>query len=400
MFSKIEKRSNLSLLADMPHKSYDEFSRREFLKSVGGFVLVGCLLEQGNPIHPDASDYRPAYEDFLTVLSDEKYGVYSVSQWQSSYRPDRINILLRHDADFDNGIGMVLLDLYNGIRSTTYLRLYADEYKIEGVRNFYQIAEKVGFEIGLHQEDVDRIFAKDGVENVVSRIRSDSSIPNDDKEILIEIIRGAGYNPTDKIEDELEEVLVTDDVIRLFKSDLESLRKYFDARSVSEHGGNWNYLLEMSPRWAALSKECNVFSASQIPFAGTADFHYLSDAGTKFANSKLEYFKEELAKMKPGDIAEINVHPYPPRWQYKTYPSNYTIAVDTTIVTETGTSTRIEASTETKTLVQTETQTLTKRTPPNMNEIDLGIGLFSVPIALVALALYKLHNRNNTAKKS
>ncbi len=366
-------------------------------------MLAVCLAGKAAPIHLDASDNRPAYEDFLAILSDEKYSAYPVCEYASSYRPDKINILLRHDADFDSGIGMVLLDLDHSIRSTTYLRVYGDEYKIEEVRDFYQKLERLGFEVGLHQEDVDRIFARDGIQNVVSRIRTDSSIPDKDKEILIETVRGARYDLTDEIRDELAKVLVTDDVIKLFKSDLELLHKYFDVRSVCEHGGTWNYLLERGPRWSVLSEESKVFSAYQIPFAKKMNFRYLSDVDSGFSVRKLGYFKEELGKLNPGDITEILIHPYIYRWQYNTYPSNYPIAIETKTVTETKTSSIIETARETRTVVETEIQTLAKTAPrtfPDDSGISLWIGLFSAPIALIASVLYILHIRKSKIKKA
>ena len=365
-------------------------------------MLAVCLAGKDHPIHLDASDDRPVYEDFLAILSDEKYSVYPVSEYASSYRPDKINILLRHDADFDNGIGMVLLDLDHSIRSTTYLRVYADQYKIGEVRNFYQTLERLGFEVGLHQEDVDRIFARDRVENVVSRIRSDSSIPGSDKEILIEIVRGASHDLTDEIKDELAKVLVTDDVVKLFKSDLELLRKYFDVRTVCEHGGTWNYLLEIGSRWSALSEECKVFSAYQIPFAKKMNFHYLSDVDSGFSDRKLGFFKEELGKLNPGDIAEVLIHPYNPRWRYYIYPSNYPIAIETRTATETKTSTIIETSRETRTVVETEMQTLAKIPSPGFSDksgISLEMVLLSAPIALIALALYMFHKRRSKKQR-
>jgi hypothetical protein len=80
--------------------------------------------------------------------------------------------------------------------------------------------------------------------------------------------------------------------------------------------------LDRSPVWPTLSRRYNVISAYQIPFHQSANHIYLSDCGPTFSQRKLEYFRTELEKLKPGDVAQVLVHPHPPRWEYQVYAND------------------------------------------------------------------------------
>ncbi len=132
--------------------------------------------------------------DFLELLTDERYNVYPIIEYDSSYRPDKVNVLLRHDMDYDNGYGMLELDYNHGFRSTSYLRLHAESYyTIEEIARFYQLLEKYGFEVGYHYEVIDQTMNGSEID----------------------------WNAAEK----------------LFQEELGYLRQFFNVRSVCPHGG-------------------------------------------------------------------------------------------------------------------------------------------------------------------
>ncbi len=227
---------------------------------------------------------KPVYTDFLDIISDERYNVCPIVEYESSYRPDKVNVLLRHDCDEDNGFGMTALDFYYNIRSTCYLRTSLESqnyYSIESVIDFYKLLEEeYGFEMGYHYEDVDYC--------------------------------GHPHDPNGN-------VVISDCVIGSFRKNLARLRKYLNIRTVTPHGGQWNYLLEQSPLGIRLFEECKVFSAYQIPSSRQVFHLGDTDNVAGFKEKGVRYFKEELEKHKPGDIVEILIHPHPRRWQYQTY---------------------------------------------------------------------------------
>ncbi len=206
--------------------------------------------------NPDLSN--PNYDDFLMLISnDSRYNVHPVCEYNSSYNKDKINIILRHDLDYNNGFKMAEMELQYGIKSTYYLRLHSSHYDARDVLQFYKDLENMNYEIGYHYEIVD-IFLFD--------------------------------NETAK---------------KVFELELEYLRKHFKIRSVSSHGGKYNYQFEW---WADLS-QYNVISAYEIPFS-----KYLSDNSLEFKDRGLEYFSSELKISNPGDTIEILIHPS--RWDY------------------------------------------------------------------------------------
>lgn len=221
------------------------------------------------------------YEDFLTLLSNERYNVCPIVEYDSSYRPDKVNILLRHDMDYDNGYGMLELDYNHGFRSTSYLRLHAEiYYVIQQVTKFYELLEKHGFEVGYHYE-------------VIEQTLKGSQIDWDAAE-------------------------------RLFGEELGFLRQFFNVRSVCPHGGfanqpSRNYEFEQDDSRLI---EFGVFSAYKIPFSREINFHYASDTSQDFASTGLDYFRKELGQAKVGDVVEVLVHPQPGRWNYRNYAND------------------------------------------------------------------------------
>jgi hypothetical protein len=259
-------------------------NRRTFLSALAASLLGSILLSQSSPFgglksaygYKPAVDGKPRYADFLEIISDDRFNVYPVIEYDSSYREDKVNIILRHDADNDNGYGIAKLDYDAGIRSTFYLRLHAGEYQLEDVVRFYQRLESVAYEIGYHYEVMD----------LCDTVTYNSCVRN------------------------------------LFTLELAKLRKYFNIRSVAPHGGSWNYLLDRSPVWPTLSQRYNLISAYQIPFRRKVNYSYLSDCSRAFSERKLEYFRTELEKLEPGDAVQILVHPHPPRWEYQIYAND------------------------------------------------------------------------------
>lgn len=219
-----------------------------YSKARSTFRSLGLIGEQENPSLPE-------YKEFLKFISSDKFNVYPVCEYQTSYRKDKINIVLRHDVDYDKGYGMAELEQEYGIRSTYYLRLHSNGYAIRDVIPFYQELEAKGYEIGYHYEVVD-LFPFN--------------------------------NETAK---------------KVFELELEYLRKYFNVRSAAPHGapfGGYNYQFE---QWTDLS-DYNLISAYRIPMS-----IYLSDWSQSFWEKKHQYFIEELEKLKTGDVVEILIHP-------------------------------------------------------------------------------------------
>ena len=258
--------------------------RRTFLSALTTSLLGSILLSQSSLFdglksaygYESAEDARPRYVDFLEIISDDRFNVYPVIEFDESYREDKVNIILRHDADNDNGYGIAKLDHDAGIRSTFYLRLHAGAYQLEDVAKFYQSLESAGYEIGYHYE-------------------------------VMDLCDTVTYNGC---------------VRNIFTLELAELRRYFNIRSVAPHGGDWNYLLDRSPVWPTLSRRYNVISAYQIPFPQNANHSYSSDCSQAFSQRKLEYFRTELEKLQLGDVAQVLVHPHPPRWEYQTYAND------------------------------------------------------------------------------
>jgi len=212
---------------------------------------------------------KPNYEDFLKIISDNRFNVYPIAEYNTSYLADRINVLLRHDADFDVGYGMAELDQKYSVRSTFYVRLHAKEYNLSKVIPFYKDLESKGFEIGYHYEVVDLAMV--------------GSTPNN------EIAR------------------------KLFKHELEYLREFFNIRSVAAHGGAHNHKFR---EWNDL-RDYGVISAYEIPFR-KENITYLSDGCDQFKAERLNYFRAALNKLRSGDVVQILIHPHPPRWNYAT----------------------------------------------------------------------------------
>jgi len=219
-----------------------------YSKARSTFKSLGLIREQENPPLPE-------YEEFLKFISNDRFTVYPVCEYQTSYRKDKINIVLRHDLDYDKGYEMAELEQEYGIRSTYYLRLHSDRYAISEVIPFYQELEAKGYEIGYHYEVVD-LFP---------------------------------FN--------------NDTAKKVFELELEYLRRYFNVRSASPHGppfGGYSYQFE---QWTDLS-DYNLISAYKIPIST-----YLSDWSQPFWEKELRYFIEELEKLKAGDVVEVLIHP-------------------------------------------------------------------------------------------
>jgi hypothetical protein len=270
-----------------------ELSRREFLRHANNYLrdsVAGAGVDYG---------------DFLAILTDERYNVSPIIEYDSSYRPDKVNVLLRHDMCYDNGYGMLELDYNHGFRSTSYLRLHADiYYKIGEVTKFFQTLEKYGFEVGYHYEVID--FTMKGSE--------------------------VDFSAAEK----------------LFADELSLLRQSFNIRSVTPHGGfsdapSENF--EFEADGSRLQKH-DVFSAYNVPFSRPVNFYYLTDTSTEFVTTGLDYFKEGLAKAKAGEVVETLLHPLIGRWNYKYYPNDVypvltprTFQIPTASVVSTATST-------------------------------------------------------------
>lgn len=271
------------------------FSRRNFLKDAGTYVAGGLT----SLMFLTQTDERPRYEDFLNIFSDEKYNVCPVTEYKTHYRPDKVNVLLRTDLDTENGYYFAYLDWKYGLRGTFYVRTDFGKDSSEGIvaysidnknfQEFYQNLQALGFEMGLHFTAMAECKTKE--------------------------VNNCAKNH--------------------FKEELADLRKAFDVKSVAAHGeghlsyNHYNHLLTDSPDWPALSKECGVISADKLPISeeisSKIKYKNLADCDGDIVNGKikiLEYFEKGLAELKPGDIVQVLVHPYLPRWQMQLYDND------------------------------------------------------------------------------
>jgi hypothetical protein len=66
---------------------------------------------------------------------------------------------------------------------------------------------------------------------------------------------------------------------------LKELRKHFNIRTVTPHGGKWNYDLEESPEWDDISRKCGVVSGNKI--FSSRKIIYLSDCSDEFKEEKI-----------------------------------------------------------------------------------------------------------------
>jgi len=302
-------------------------SRRQFLKDAEdvakvalGSALVGSVFSLLS-IFP-AYAYH-LYVDLLGYFANnsDRYSVYSVGEYETAFQSDKVNIALRHDVDLVYGFEMANADVARrgNISSTFCLRVSSKDspavncpYSLRDdkeFRSFYQNVERNGMEIGYHYEAVDKILTIDGVEKVTARIQSDDSIPPGIKQALIFLVSGGMVPITSEIRKQLARVLVTEDVISLFKSELGSMRGYFDKiTTVAPHGGRFNYLVEESEKWDSLRNECGVISAYRIPLT-----RYISDIDKKVKNDfngdLYQFVVTELEKYAPPARVEISAHP-------------------------------------------------------------------------------------------
>jgi len=226
----------------------------------------------------DSADL-PLYSDFLDLISDrDVYDVHTVKEYDSAYDPDKINILFRHDVDYADGLDMVQMDYRMGFRSTNYLRVYSDlipsappEYLIQDVATMWQwFVEHGSMEIGYH------------------------------------------YDVMDETTDGFTRPADVDMARELFGQNIAFLRQYFDIETVSAHGGTYNYLYESGD----FEREENltpfgVVSAEYLPFTAFAptEYSFLSDV-----DGQLDYLRENLDILIPGDVVQILIHPFDPRW--------------------------------------------------------------------------------------
>jgi hypothetical protein len=346
----------------------DMISRRHFL---------GLAARQVNTYPKDFVKGTPVeYEDFLKILSDERYNVSPVVEYESSYRSDKVNVLLRHDMDNDNGYGMLELDYNHGFRSTSYLRLHAEMfYTIEEVTKFYQLLEKSWFEVGYHYEVVDLTMKRSEIDWVAAEA--------------------------------------------LFEQELNLLRMSFNARSVTPHGGtadrpSRNSEFEADPSRLA---KYGVFSALKIPFSKPIDFLYLSDTSHHFVTDGLDYFKDGLGRVKPGGVVEILVHPLVGRWNYREYPNEILpqlaariFQIPTASVTLSSSSTSsttvtpsVLTSASTLSSTSTSASLSSKAKASSSSALSIAWLYLIPPVALCtvgALAFYRIHERKQTRQRS
>jgi hypothetical protein len=139
--------------------------------------------------------------------------------------------------------------------------LHSPQYSLESVVAFYQAAEAQGFEVGYHYEVMDQCLTQ----------------------------------------------TVDACAINLFKTELAQLRTYFNVRSCSSHGGNWNYLFHQSSEWPILAKELNILEAYVLPIPKWVYYTYLSDVGSNFT-----YIRDQLLSLPLGSMVEVLIHPE--RW--------------------------------------------------------------------------------------
>ncbi len=312
------------------------------------------------------------YENFLRLLSDERYNVCPIIEYDSSYRPDKVSVLLRHDMDYDNGYGMLELDYNYGFRSTSYLRLHAETYYIiEQVAKFYQLLEKYGFEVGYHYEVIDQTMRRSVID----------------------------WNAAEK----------------LFGEELSFLRQFFNVRSVCPHGGFANMPsrnFEFEEDKSRLAK-FGVFSARKIPFSREVNFNYLSDTHDDFASTGLEFFREGFGQARAGDVVEVLVHPQPGRWNYKGYrndllptlsPKVFQLpATSVTLTTSSTSSASVTTSILTSRSTSSATSLTSQASTLRDSVLDSAWQYLAAPITLCtvgAVAFYKIHQRKLERERS
>jgi len=219
------------------------------------------------------------YSDFLDFISDrDVYEVHTVEEYDSAYDSDRVNILLRHDVDYSDGLDMAKMDYDMGFRSTNYLRVYSDlipaappEYRIEEVAPTWQwFAEHGRMEIGYH------------------------------------------YDVMDETTQDFTKPTNLDQARELFGQNVSFLRNYFDIRTVSAHGGTYNYLYERGEYEREINLEpYGVVSAAYLPYSQFPPAHYFAVSDV---DGQLDYLRAKLLERGPGDVVQVLIHPYSRRW--------------------------------------------------------------------------------------
>ncbi len=98
----------------------------------------------------------------------------------------------------------------------------------------------------------------------------------------------------------------------LFGQNIAYLRGFFDIRTVSAHGGTYNYLYESGDYERTKNLEpFGVVSASYLPYTAfaPANYSFISDV-----DGQLEYLKGALLERQPGDVVQVLIHPFSKRW--------------------------------------------------------------------------------------
>lgn len=241
---------------------------------------------------------KPRYVNFLDIICDKRYNVIPIEQFSTNLQPDRVNVLLRHDLDDDNGFGFIKEELSRGLKSTYYVmvnrssvgHLLRCSYEFEEVASFYKAAEKDGFRFGYHFKDVDQVLG-----SKASRSLKPNQVSTEEMGLAIDS----------------------------FRLNLRKLRKWIKIGSAAAHGGCCNWFLdsaeEWRKEWLTLCSEENIFSAYRIPFVKTgAKYVSISDTNPnpEFVRRGVFYFKDQLERLAPGDTIQILIHPFRPRWDY------------------------------------------------------------------------------------
>jgi hypothetical protein len=318
-----------------------------------------------------ASADLPLYSDFLDLISDrERYEVHPVAEYDSAYVPDKINILLRHDVDYSNGFDMAKMDYDMGFRSTSYLRVFSSQipsappqYEIDQVASTWQwFARHDRMEIGYHYDVMDETTM--------------------------------GFSrPTDM-----------DQARVMFGQDLEHLRKYFEIRTVSAHGGSYNYLYESGDYTRTKNLEpYGVVSASYLPFTAfpSQNYFYLSDL-----EGQVDYLKGKLLDREAGDVVQVLIHPFARRWSISGYlaPSSLEDPLSGGQATNSSSSTGGKASMPAPTggrrnLVPTPQSSSIVPNPSTVTGLNYRLGLLALaPLALLLLAVWR-HDRLQSAEE-
>jgi hypothetical protein len=322
--------------------------------------------ENGPSRARSASADLSLYSDFLDLISDrDTYDVHTVEEYDSAYDSDKVNILLRHDVDYANGFDMAKMDYDMGFRSTSYLRVFSDqipsgppEYGIDDVTSTWQWFVKHGrMEVGYHYDVMD--------ETTVGLTR-----------------------PTDM-----------DEARSLFGQNLGYLRKYFDVRTVSAHGGTYNYLYESGEYTRAKNLEpFGVVSASYLPFTAfpPQKYYYLSDL-----EGQVDYLRNSLLQKEPGDVVQVLIHPFAQRWSVSEYlaPSSLEGPVSGGQAAGSSQSTGGAGSTPVPTTDRTDLisrpvpSAAVQANPTTAKGMDYRLGLLALaPVALLMVAVWR-HDR-------